>query len=126
MSSAKSGNNLWLLNISWWIIISLIHAYFLKQSSLSGYEILIDTFVSFGLLGAVCVLIVNNMRYYLPQHEKYWYILFISLRISGICSFLSKFLLGIIFKNHAFYLHELSHSGGIRFGMDFYWRVVYL
>ena len=59
-------------------------------------EVIIDTLVTFGLLGAVCFLIVNNMRYYLPQREKYWYIIFVSFSISGICSFISKLLLEFV------------------------------
>lgn len=108
-----------LLNLSWWIIVSLIHAYILKQSSLNVNEILTDTIISFGLLGAVCFLMINTMRYYLPQREKYWYILFISLSISGICSLVSKFLLDMIMRNNVSYLQELHQSNGIRFGIEF-------
>jgi len=74
----SSSRKLLLLNISWWIIVSLIHAYVLQQSSLNANEILIDTLVSFGLLGSICILMVKNMRYYLPQNEKYWYVVFVS------------------------------------------------
>lgn len=116
MSPAKK--LLWL-NISWWIVVSFIHAYVLAQSPYKAREILIDTIVSFGLLGSMCILMVRTMRYYLPQSEKYWYVLFVSLSISGICSLISKFLLDVIMKNDASYLQALHQTNGIRFGIGF-------
>ena len=119
MNVAEPRRNLLLLNVCWWIIVSLIHAYILRQSSLTVNETLIDTIVSFGLMGGVCILMVNTMRYYLPQRERYWYILFVSLGISAICSIVSKFLLGIIMQSDTIYLQELNQSNGIRFGIGF-------
>ncbi|MBV9961035.1 MAG: histidine kinase, partial [Parafilimonas sp.] len=77
------------------------------------------TLVWFGLLGSVCFLIVNNMRYYLPQREKYWYIIFVSLSISGFCSFISKLLLNLIMRNDVNYLQAMQHTTGIQFGIGF-------
>ena len=105
--------------MGWWIIVSLIHAYVLQQSSLNANEILIDTLVSFGLLGGVSILMVKNMRYYIPRNEKYWYVLFVSLGISGICSLLSKFFLDLIMKDDTAFLQQLHQSGGVRFGIGF-------
>ena len=90
MITAESNRKLLLLNGSWWFIVAIIHAFILSKTALSAQEILIDTLVTFGLLGGICFLIVNNMRYYLPQREKYWYILFVS--------FLRKRCLFIHFK----------------------------
>jgi len=117
--SAESNRRLLVLNLSWWIVVSLIHAFILSQSALTVNEILIDTLVSFGLLGGICFLIVNNMRYYLPQREKYWYILFISLSVSGFCSVMSKFLLKLLMGGDALYMQEMHQTTGIRFGIGF-------
>jgi two-component system, LytTR family, sensor kinase len=119
LNTAESNKRLLLLNLSWWLIVSIIHAYIIAQSALTYKEIFIDTLISFGLLGAVCFLVVNNMRYYLPQREKYYYIIFVSFGVSGVCSFLSKLLLSIVMKNDAVYLQELHQSSGIRFGISF-------
>ncbi|HEX5154546.1 MAG TPA: histidine kinase [Parafilimonas sp.] len=119
MVAAESNRKLLLLNLSWWIVVSLIHAFILSQSALTVDEILIDTLVTFGLLGGICFLIVNNMRYYLPQREKYWYILFISLSVSGFCSVMSKFLLKLLMGGDALYIQEMHQSSGIRFGIGF-------
>ncbi len=100
-------------------MVSVIHAFIIAQPAISFTEIFIDTLVTFGLLGAVCLLIVNNMRYYLPQREKYWYILFVSLGVSAICSLISKSLLNLIMSNDAYYIQQLHQSAGIRFGIGF-------
>lgn len=119
MITAESNRKLLLLNGSWWLIVAIIHAFILSKSALSAQEILIDTLVTFGLLGGICFLIVNNMRYYLPQREKYWYILFLSFCISGVCSFISKFLLDLLMSDNAVYIQELHETTGIRFGIGF-------
>ena len=119
MVAAESNRKLLLLNLSWWLVVSLIHAFILSQSALTINEILIDTLVSFGLLGCICFLIVNNMRYYLPQREKYWYILFISLSVSGFCSVASKFLLHLLMGDDPLYMQEMHQTTGIRFGIGF-------
>lgn len=119
MVVAESNRKLLLLNLSWWAVVSVIHAFILSQSALTLNEILIDTLVTFGLLGGICFLIVNNMRYYLPQREKYWYILFISLSISGFCSLVSKFLLKLLMSGDALYMQEMHQTAGIRFGIGF-------
>lgn len=116
MSSSKK---LLLLNIVWWIAVSLIHAYVLSQSPLTAGEIAVDTLVSFGVLGSICTLIIKTMRYYLPQKEKYWYVLFVSLGISGISSLVSKFLLDVIMRNDVSYLQTLHESSSMRFAVGF-------
>jgi two-component system, LytTR family, sensor kinase len=54
---------------------------------------LTDSTVSNTLLALACAFISNNMQYYLPKKERYWYILFISLGISGIILSLCKWIL---------------------------------
>ena len=119
MSTAESNRRLLLLNASWWIIVSIIHAYVLYKSGLALNELLIDTLISFGVLGAVCLLIVHNMRYYLPQREKYGYIFFVSFSVGGICSFVAKLLLEITMRNDGAYLQQLHNTASIRFGVAF-------
>lgn len=119
LNTPESNRRLLLLNASWWLVVGIIHSVILSDAGLTSQEIIIDTLVSFGLLGCVCFLIVNNMRYYLPQREKYWFILLISLSISGICSFISKILLDLIFKSDPHYLEAINQQGGMRFGIGF-------
>ncbi|RFM25871.1 sensor histidine kinase [Deminuibacter soli] len=78
-----------------------------------------DSLVSNILLAASCLLITNNMQYYLPRHEKYWYVLIISLGLSGCCLLLSKYLLFWLTGIHSDYALFLRQSTGLRFALDF-------
>ncbi|KAA9042297.1 sensor histidine kinase [Ginsengibacter hankyongi] len=59
------------------------------------------------------------MRYYLPRQEKYWYVLTVSLGLSGICFLIAKGVLWIIFNDDPHYLQSFSQSTGIRYGISF-------
>jgi sensor histidine kinase YesM len=91
----------------------------LKNYNLKSIEIITDAVVSNILLTGGCLLIFNNMRYYLPRKEKYWYVLTISVSLTGICYLLAKGLLWIIFQDNAHYIEALDQSAGIRFGILF-------
>jgi two-component system LytT family sensor kinase len=59
-----------------------------------SFEIaLTDSTVSNTMLALASAFISNNMQYYLPKKERYWYILFISVAISGIILSLCKWIL---------------------------------
>ncbi len=109
--------------IIYWSIVSIIYSIILssilRNFNLTEVEVVTDVFVNNALITASCVLILNNMRFYLPRHEKYWYLLMISVSLSGICWLLSKGVLWMLFKYDAHYLQSFSQSGGIRFGMSF-------
>jgi len=119
LNSIESNRRLLLLNASWWSIAGLIHAFILLSLGITVNETIVDTSITFGLMGALCFLIVNNMRYYLPRQEKYWYILFVSLAVSGICSVVSKLLLNLFLGNDTMYINQLYQSTGLRFGIGF-------
>lgn len=108
--------------IIYWAIISLVYSIILtsilKNYNLTDKEIISDAVINNLLLTGSCLLIFNNMRYYLPRHEKYWYILTISLALSGICSLLAHGFLWLIFNNDAHYVQSLGQTSGIRFGIS--------
>ncbi len=108
-----------MLNIGWWSIAGLIHAFILLSIGITVNETIVDTLITFGLMGTMCFFIVNNMRYYLPRKEKYWYIIFVSLAISGICTVISKLLLKLFIGDDAVYIHQIYQSSGLRFGVGF-------
>ena len=109
--------------VTCWTIISIIYSVMLtsvlKNYNLKSIEIVTDAVISNILLTGGCVLIFNNMRYYLPRKEKYWYVLTISVSLTGICYLLAKGLLWIIFQDNAHYIEALDQSAGIRFGILF-------
>ena len=119
MNSTESNRRLLLLNVSWWSIAGLIHASILLSFGITVNETVLDTLITFGLMGALCFLIVNNMRYYLPRQEKYWYIIFVSLAVSGICTVVSKLLLNLFLGDDPAYIHQMYQATGLRFGIGF-------
>lgn len=119
MIAGTSNKGLLLLNVSWWLIVSAVQAYALSAFPFTPKEIIVDTVVTSGVLGTVSFLIVNNMRYYLPQREKYWYIIFIGIAVSGASSVISKFLLNLFLSDDLKYLAILENTASITFGIGF-------
>ena len=106
-----------------WTVISIVYSIILtsilKNFKLTNTEIAVDALINNVLLTGSCLLILNNMRYYLPRQEKYWYVLTISIGLSGICVLITRGILWLIFKDDTHYTQSLSQSTGIRFGILF-------
>jgi len=119
LSTVSSLKQLQVINAIWWSIISIIHSFALSAFDLTITQIFLDSFICNLLLASGCVLIFNNMRFYLPRQEKYYYVLVISLGISGIWLFISNIILKFIFKADDHYLMILGNSLYIRFGVSF-------
>ena len=105
--------------ILWWAIISTVYSLILtgtlKSFHLTTIQIVIDALISNILLGGACLLIVNNMRYYLPRQEKYWYVIIISLGLSGVSTLVARVILWSIFMHDEYYNDALSQTSGVRF-----------
>lgn len=116
-------NSLLIAGLTFWAIITIVYSLILsgllKNFQLKGLQVVADTAVSNVLVTASCLLLFNNMKYYLPRQEKYWYILTVSLGLSGICLIISKAFLWLLFSNDPHYLQSFSLSTGIRFGISF-------
>jgi len=82
-----------LIFISWWAIWAFLQISLLIGFGLSAGTALTDSLVSNTLVALCCGFISNNMQYYLPKKERYWYILFISLGLSGIILLACKAIL---------------------------------
>lgn len=109
--------------ITYWAIISIVYSIILttilKTYNLTDLEIIIDAAVNNIMLSGSCLLIFNNMRFYLPAHEKYWYVLTISLGLSAICSAFAYGVLWIIFSGDSHYMLSLKQTSGIHWGITF-------
>jgi two-component system LytT family sensor kinase len=109
--------------IVWWAILGIIYSVMLtsvlKKFPITFLQIVVDAFVNNLFLTACWILIINNMRYYLPRREKYWYILFISVAMSAVSIGLSRLLLGFIFAHDTNYPLVLAQTIGFRFGISF-------
>ncbi|QEC68983.1 sensor histidine kinase [Panacibacter ginsenosidivorans] len=103
------------INGAWWTAISIAQAFGLTGFALTNTQVITDSLISNLLLAGSCILIFNNMRYYLPRQEKYWYVLVISIIISSIWLFIVNLVLKMIFKNDDHYLLFLKQSLPVRF-----------
>ncbi|MDQ6904466.1 MAG: histidine kinase, partial [Bacteroidota bacterium] len=106
-----------------WSIISLVFSIMLtsvlKNYNLKSIEIIVDALINNIFLAGSCLLIFNNMRFYLPRKEKYFYVITISFGLSGISFLLAKGVLWLIFKEDSHYIDAFGQSAGVRFGILF-------
>src|SRR5580693_3611108 len=104
---------------AWWLSWAILHYSVLSNYGLSNAEAIADSFTSNLLLAGCCLLIINNMRYYLPRQEKYWYVLVISFGLACFWLIITRLLLWAFFKNDSAYLAMVSNSSSVRYGVAF-------
>lgn len=109
------GRSFYVAFITWWLAWTVVHIWVMGEYRISFVETLADAFISNFLLASFCLLVVNNMKYYLPRKERYWYILIISLVLSSIYLFLVRVILRYLFKGDDDYQLLLSQSFYIRY-----------
>ncbi len=117
--SSISDKNFKFAFVGWWLVWTCIHTWTLSTFGFTWTIAFIDGVVSNILLAATCLLIGNNMRYYLPQQERYWYVLIISLAMSGVWIVATRLCLHLIFAADFTYLAVLSRSIPFRFAIGF-------
>ena len=91
----------------------------LQDFGMPASRAITDAVISNIILEALCFLVINNMRYYYPRKEKYWYTLIIAIVLSGLWLFLIRVSLWVIFKNDDAYMQSLSQTSFIRCAMAF-------
>ncbi len=111
-----------LIFISWWAIWAFLQTSLLIGFGLRAMTAFSDSLVSNTLVALSCGFLSNNMQFYLPKKERYWYILFISLALSGIillaCKAILVPLLGGL-SDGAAYTQFFSRSWPVRFDIVF-------
>lgn len=118
-NSILSDKRLRFFFTAWWFVWMLLQYVILRQLNVDETHAIADSVVSNALLAACSFFISNNMKYYLPRQEKYWYILVISLMVSFLWMLVQHGVLWIIFKEGDNYFSIIHHSWGIRFGAGF-------
>ncbi len=104
---------------SWFGVWTTLQLKLLQDFGVPLSRAITDAVISNLVLQGLCLLVLNNMRYYYPRRERYWYTIVVSLVMSGIWLFLVRMSLWAIFKNDAAYLASLSQTSYIRFAMAF-------
>jgi len=108
-----------LVFIAWWIAWAVMHYSVLMNYGLTNTEALADSLTSNLMLAGCCLLIINNMKYYLPRQEKYWYVLAISFGLASVWLIVSRLLLWAFFQHHDLYLAMVGKSSAVRYGIAF-------
>ncbi len=103
----------------WWCIWTVLQLAVLRDVGMDALKAFVDAVLSNFLLAAFCVLVFNNMRYYLPKQEKYLYVLVIGIALSALWLLTLRFGLWSIYKNDVNYINWLKRSSTIRFSFGF-------
>ncbi|HEV9036948.1 MAG TPA: histidine kinase [Puia sp.] len=120
--SPLSTGKLLLIFLSWWAIWAFLQISLLIGFGLSSGTAVTDSLVSNSLVAISCAFLSNNMQYYLPKKERYWYILFISLGLSGIILLACKAILVPLLDDKTEsvnYVIFFSRSWAVRFDIVF-------
>lgn len=117
--SITTGNRFRVTFFSWWLVWSVVHLLVVNSYGAGLLESITDSLLCNVLLAGCSLLVANNMKYYLPQAERYWYILIMSLVLSVLWLVVVKMVLKLLFRSDADYLLLLTNSSAIRFVICF-------
>ena len=118
-NSILSDKRLRLFFVAWWFVWILLQYIMLRQLDVNEFHAITDSLVGNILLALCSFFISNNMKYYLPRKEKYWYILVVSLMVSFLWMLAQHAVLWVLFKEGDSYFSVIHNSWGIRFGAGF-------
>jgi two-component system LytT family sensor kinase len=118
-TSVTTGLRFRVIFISWWLVWTAIQTMVISSYGNAITQSLADSFLCNLLLAACCMLVINNMKFYLPQKERYWYLLIMSVVLSSLWLVIVKFVLRFLFKSDQQYLVFLDLSIYIRFVIGF-------
>lgn len=104
---------------AWWLLWCMLHIYVLYNYYAFLSIVIVDSVITNVLTSGACLLIYNNMRYYLPRREKYWYVLIVSAVLSVMCTGIATFLLHWLFQRNESYMALLYGSWLIRYCVVF-------
>lgn len=98
-----------------WLTWSLMQVKILQDWGFPAKVAALDSLVSNGLLAAITIIVVNNLRYYRPKKGKYIYIIIVCAAKAGLWSVMVKYAMVNIFPNQTEYLQFLDKFMPIRF-----------
>ena len=111
-----------LIFISWWLIWAFLQAILLMGFGLRPVIAITDSLVANSLVALSCGFVSNNLQYYLPKNERYWYILFLSLGLSILITIACKGILVPMLNSPGGdlgYANFFSKSWAVRFDIIF-------
>jgi sensor histidine kinase YesM len=120
--SLLQNKNKLLLSVSYvlgWSFFTLIQIKLLQDLGINASIAWVDACISSITLALISYLIINNMRYYLPGKERYWYVFVLSIAMSGVWLLIVRAILWIWFKDNANYQQFLSQTTNVRYAISF-------
>jgi two-component system LytT family sensor kinase len=117
--SITKGSRFRVSFLSWWLVWSFVHGMVINSYGAGVLQSAVDSLLCNLLLAAACLLVTNNMKYYLPQQERYWYMLIMGLVLSAIWLVITKMILKLFFHADSTYMQLLANSSAIRFMISF-------
>jgi two-component system, LytTR family, sensor kinase len=105
--------------IAWWLTWAGMQAWVIFAQGYSLQLAITDSAVSNTILAGACVLITNNLKYYLPQKERYGYIILLVFLLTGGWLLAVKYVIPLTVHYEAGYAVFLSKSFLVRFGIAF-------
>lgn len=118
-TSPFSVNKLRLAFIAFWFIWTALQAVVVQRLGFDWSISIADGITFNAILAIACFLVSNNLRYYLPQQDRYWYILLWSIGFSAVSIFTGRWVLMRFFDDHPFYATFLDDSLLIRSAIAF-------
>lgn len=103
----------------WWLLVIVLQYIILQQLNVENFYAITDAIGSNVILGFLCFLLSNNMRFYLPRNEKYWYIIVSSLAVCLVWLIILQLSFYLILPKDDPYIQFFKDSYAIRFGSGF-------
>jgi two-component system LytT family sensor kinase len=103
----------------WWMVWGSLQSIAIRYAGVAPPHALGDALISNGLLAGFSLLILSNMKYYLPGKEKYLYMFIVSLALGGLWLLITNITERNIFKSDAVFLYILNSTMGLRFVFAF-------
>ncbi len=102
-----------------WLVMIADNIMVLNFFGLPWRAAIIDSAISNTLLLAICILVMNTLRYYLPRGNQYINIFSICLFLTIVWLLITKWLLRVSLGHYEDYNNILHHSLSIRFSIGF-------
>ncbi len=102
-----------------WLVWFAVHVYVLYSLGVKPAFAFADSGISNALLCGASILMSNNLQYYLPEKDRYWYILTFSMFISAAVWLLVKYILQWLSTGDMAYQHIVEQSYTIRYCIAF-------
>ncbi|MNK11423.1 Sensor histidine kinase YehU [compost metagenome] len=96
-----------------WVSVFVVLFYF--TLNFSWTIAIADSLITNGLLALACMLMSNLLGYYQPKNETKIFVLALSVIMALFITFMSKFLLVLLFSDQKTYLSFLNFSLSVRF-----------